>query len=202
MSTFAGDACSGTTNADSVGNRPMRALDLPRWEFRPSTVHSSKIPVEEEEHRFMNRLMSRYARRTLLLAGVLAVSSCALWAQNDAPPAGQMRGRGGNPERELQQLTQVLSLTPDQQTQVKGLLAERRQKMEELRKASAGTDASAQGAPPNRDQVMAIRSATDTKITALLNDDQKTKFAAWQQERKARMKQQQGGGEAPPPTGA
>ena len=150
----------------------------------------------------MNRLMSRYAGRTLLLAGVLAVSSCALWAQNDAPPAGQMRGRGGNPERELQQLTQRLSLTPDQQTQVKGLLAERRQKMEELRKSSSGTDASAQGAPPNRDQVMAIRSATDTKINSLLNDDQKTKFAAWQQERKARMQQRQGGGEAPPPPGA
>ena len=146
----------------------------------------------------MNQLMFRYARRTLLLAGALAVSSCALWAQNDAPPAGQMRGRGGNPERELQMLTQRLSLTPDQQTQVKALLAERRQKMEELRKASGGTDASTQSAPPNRDQVLAIRSATDTKISALLNDDQKTKFTAWQQERKARMQQREGG-DAPPP---
>jgi Spy/CpxP family protein refolding chaperone len=199
MSTFAGDACSGTENAGSVGNHPTWAHTLPRRDFHASTEHSSKIPVEEEEHRFMSRLMSRNARRTLLLAGVLAVSSCALWAQNDAPPAGQMRGRGGNPERELQQLTQRLSLTPDQQTQVKGLLAERRQKMEELRKASAGTDASAQGAPPNRDQVMAIRSATDTKINSLLNDDQRTKFAAWQQERKARMQQRQQGGDAPPP---
>jgi Spy/CpxP family protein refolding chaperone len=85
---------------------------------------------------------------------------------------------------------------------VKGLLAERRQKMEELRKSSSGTDATTQSAPPNRAQMEAIRNDTDTKITALLNDDQKTKFAAWQQERKARMQQRQGGGEAPPPPGA
>jgi protein CpxP len=170
------------------------------WDSSAHPEHVSKIRNEKEEHQFMNRLINRYAKRTLLLAGVLAVSSCALLAQNDAPPAGQMRGRSGNPERELQQLTHVLSLTPDQQTQVKALLAERRQKMEELRKASAGTDTSAQAATPIRDQMMAIRSATDTKITALLNDDQKSKFAAWQQEREARMKQRQGG-EAPPPPG-
>jgi Spy/CpxP family protein refolding chaperone len=46
----------------------------------------------------------------------------------------------------------------------------------------------------------AIRKETDGKITALLNDDQKGKFAAWQQERKARM-QQRMGGDAPPPPG-
>ena len=120
--------------------------------------------------------MYKYARRTLLLAGVLAVSSCALWAQNDAPPAGQMHGRGGNPERELQMLSERLSLTAEQQTQVKALLAERRQKVEELRKSSAGTDAATQGAPPNRAQMEAIRNDTDAKITALLNDDQKAKF--------------------------
>jgi Spy/CpxP family protein refolding chaperone len=182
-----------------LGIIPRVRTPCPAWSSAHLEEHSSKIPVEEEEHRIMNRLMSRYAGRTLLLAGVLAVSSCALWAQNDAPPAGQMRGRGGNPERELQQLTQRLSLTPDQQTQVKALLAERRQRMEELRKSSSGTDATTQGAPPNRAQMMAIRNDTDTKITALLNDDQKTKFAAWQQERKERMQQREGGTAPPPP---
>jgi protein CpxP len=146
----------------------------------------------------MNQLISRYARRTLL-AGVLAVSCCAVWAQNDAPPAGQTGRRGGNPERELQQLTQALSLSADQQTQVKGLLAERRQKVEELRKAASGSDAATQAATPTREQMEAIRKETDGKINALLNDDQKGKFAAWQQERKARMQQRMGGDAAPPP---
>jgi Spy/CpxP family protein refolding chaperone len=133
------------------------------------------------------------ARRTLLLASVLAVSCCALWAQNDSPPPGQMHQRG-NPEREVQQLTQVLSLTADQQTQVKTLLAEQRQKMEALRNAAPSGDASSQAASPSREQMQAIHNDTDSKITALLNDDQKPKFAAWQQQRKEAMEHRRGPG--------
>jgi protein CpxP len=144
-----------------------------------------------------------FVRRGLLIAGILAATCSILWAQNgsqpDAAPAGQWGHRGGNPERQLRQLTKRLQLTPDQQTQVKSLLVERRQKMEELRRSSAGSDASAQ-APPSRQQMEAIRNDTDTKISALLNDDQKSKFAALQQERKARMERRQGpGGDNPPP---
>jgi Spy/CpxP family protein refolding chaperone len=146
----------------------------------------------------MNKFATRnlLARRTLLLAGILFASSCALWAQADSPPAGEMRQRGPNAERELAQLTQALTLTPDQQTQVKALLKERREKMEALR-AAGGADAAAQNSRPNREQMEAIRKDTDAKISALLNDDQKAKFAAWQQQR---MEHRSGpGGEAPPP---
>jgi Spy/CpxP family protein refolding chaperone len=137
--------------------------------------------------------------RGLLMAAILIASCGALWAQNDAPAPGTMHQRGGNPERELQQLTQVLSLAPDQQEQVKSLLAERRQKMEALRNSNSGSDATSPGTPPRRQQMEAIRNDTDTRIAALLNDDQKTKFAAWQQQRKARMEQRQGrGGDNPP----
>jgi Spy/CpxP family protein refolding chaperone len=151
----------------------------------------------------MNELTYGYllARRTLMLAGVVAVACCALWAQNAAPPTGLTGQRGPNQERELQQLTQVLSLSADQQAQVKSLLAERRDKMEALRKSGSGGDASSQAAQPSREQMEAIRNDTDTKITALLNDDQKTKFAAWQQQRKQRMERRQGP-DAPAPPGA
>ena len=153
----------------------------------------------------MKKLISGHspAKRMLLLAGILALTCTAVWAQNDAapagPPAGQMRQRG-NPERELQQLTHRLDLTADQQAQVKTLLAERTQKMEALRGAAPSADTSS--APSRREQMEAIRNDTDTKITALLNDDQKTKFAALQQERKERMERRQGpgaGGDNPPP---
>jgi len=137
-------------------------------------------------------------RRTLLLAGMLAVACCALQAQNDSQPAGPMRGRGG-PERELPQLTQVLSLTADQQTQVKGLLAERWQKIQALNRPAASTEATGQATPPTREQMEAIRNDTDAKIAALLNDDQKAKFAAWQQQRKERMERRGAGGEGGPP---
>jgi Spy/CpxP family protein refolding chaperone len=138
-----------------------------------------------------------FARRAVL-AAVLLAGSCALWAQADQPPApptgppqGEMRGRGPNAERELGQLTQTLTLTPDQQTQVKALLQERRGKMEALRSS---------GNPPSREQMQAIRKDTDAKISALLNEDQKTKFAAWQQQRMQGRRGPGGpGGEQPPP---
>lgn len=133
--------------------------------------------------------------RTLLFAAVLAASSCALWAQSNqpgdqppsGPPAGQMGQRGPNADRELAQLTEALALTPDQQTQVKAILKERREKMEALRSS---------GAQPTREQMMGLRKDTDTRISALLNDDQKAKFAAWQQQR---MERRRGGGDVPPP---
>jgi Spy/CpxP family protein refolding chaperone len=155
----------------------------------------------------MNRIMFSFTKsnsrsaRTLLLAAILAAGSCALWAQADQPPSqtggpppGQMGQRGPNAERELAQLTEALSLTPDQQTQVKTILKERREKMEALR---------ASGAQPTREQMMAARKDTDTKISTLLNDDKKTKFANWQQQRMERRRG--GGGDAtpqPPPPGA
>jgi Spy/CpxP family protein refolding chaperone len=133
------------------------------------------------------------ARRTLLLATILAAGSCGLWAQAgpaDGGPNGQMRQRGPNTERELGQLTQTLSLTPDQQTQVKGLLEERRGKMDVLRGS---------GAPPTREQMEGIRQDTDAKINALLNDDQKAKFAEWQKQRMDRRRGPGGDGPPPPP---
>jgi Spy/CpxP family protein refolding chaperone len=136
--------------------------------------------------------------RHAVLAAVLLAGSCALWAQSDQPPAppngppqGEMRGRGPNAEREIGQLSQTLSLTPDQQTQIKALLKERHSKVEALRSSENR---------PSREQMQAIRKDTNTKISALLNDDQKTKFAAWQQQRMERGRGPGGpGGDQPPP---
>jgi len=131
------------------------------------------------------------SRRTLLLATILAAGSCGLWAQDTTPsgppPEGRM-GQRGNPEREIAQLTQALSLTPDQQAQVKALLKERREKVEALR---------ANGERPSREQMQAIRKDSDTKINAVLNDDQKSKYAAWEEQH--RRGPRGPGGDAPPP---
>ena len=147
------------------------------------------------------------ARCGLLLAGVLALGTCAAMAQNDGPPPGQggpgggQRGRGFDPQRQVEMLTQRLNLTADQQTQVKAVLTEQRQKMEALRNAAPADSADSSQATPNRRQQMeAIRTDTDTKITALLNDDQKAKYAAMVQKRNQRM-EEHGGAPPPPPPG-
>jgi len=103
-----------------------------------------------------------------------------------------MQGRGGgNPERQLQMLTERLSLTADQQTQVKALLADQRQKMQVLRESNSG-------APPDRQQMEGIRNETDTKINALLNDDQRPSLRSGKRSA-TRAWRQQGPDQPPPP---
>jgi Spy/CpxP family protein refolding chaperone len=135
-------------------------------------------------------------RRALLIASILSACCCALGTQANAQGRGGMHHGGGGVDRELNQLTQVLSLTSDQQTQVKPLLIAQREKMEPLRSPAAGRDPAAQ---PIHEQIEAIRKDTDAKIAALLNDDQKAKFAAWQQQRRER-RGQGGDGSAVPNT--
>ena len=121
--------------------------------------------------------------RALLMAGLLVAGSCTLSVPANAQGRGGMGQRGI--ERQLTELTQVLTLTGVQQSQVKVLLEERRAKMESLR--SSGT-------PPTMEQMMAVRQDTNGKIRDLLNDDQKAKFAAWQQQRMEQRRGQGGGG--------
>jgi periplasmic protein CpxP/Spy len=143
------------------------------------------------------------ARRALVFAGLLVAFCCSAWAQSDATPAPPPPGqhwRGPGVERELDHLTRILSLTPEQQTQVKTLLTSQRQQMEALRAANA----SAEPGPPSpeqREKMTAIRKDTDDKITALLTDEQKPKFAAWQQQRQ-QMMERRGGPGGPPPADA
>jgi Spy/CpxP family protein refolding chaperone len=128
------------------------------------------------------------ARRALLVASILAASCGAFCVQAGGQARSGMRQRGGGIERELSELTQVLALTGDQQAQVKALLIERRGKMQALRSSVT---------QPTMEQMLAVRQEANGKIRALLNDDQKAKFAAWQQQRLQRWRGQ-GGGETPP----
>lgn len=122
-------------------------------------------------------------RRAVLIAGVLIISCFVLCTQANAQGRGGMRHGGGGVDRELFQLTQVLSLTADQQAQIRPLLFEQRRKIEAVRRSAAGSDSAAQ---PIRGQIETIRKDTEANLSALLNDDQKVKFAAWLEQRRER----------------
>jgi len=162
-----------------------------------ATLDAATGFANREEHCIMFEVCYGFllARRALVLAGALMASCCALWAQSDAqtgpaangPAAGEMHRRG--PERELKELTRVLSLTPDQRAQVKTLLEARRQQIEQMRNSPAPAASAGESSPQsNREQFHTIWQDTNTKIEALLTDDQKTKFTAWQQQRRQRMR--------------
>jgi protein CpxP len=164
--------------------------------FSGSKVGSVQIFPEWEEHRIMMKFekVNLLARRALLLAGILAASCGALYVRADGQAPGGMRQHGGGIERQMSELTQVLALTPDQQALIRNLLVLRQQKMAALRES---------GTQPTFDQILAMRKESNEKIKAVLTEDQRAKFAAWQQQR---MGQRPGpGGEgapAPAPTPA
>jgi len=123
--------------------------------------------------------------------------------QQQQPPQGGWQGRGGDREgRELEHMTKALNLTPDQVTQIKAIHADGRQQMEALRNDTSTPQAD------KRAKFQALHQAQETKVKALLNDDQKAKYDAMQSRMRERQEdrpqgpraQPQGGDQpAPPP---
>jgi protein CpxP len=116
----------------------------------------------------------------------------------DAPatPQGQAQGRHGDPaEREQHQiefLTKKLNLTPDQVTQVKAIDDDARTQ------AMAVHNDTSISQTDKRAKMMSIHQSSTDKINALLNGDQKAKYAAIQAKQQERWQNHEGG--TPPPS--
>jgi periplasmic protein CpxP/Spy len=155
--------------------------------------------------------MNLQRRRWLAPALMLALGTGIACAQAaDAPPPGPpppgQYGHGdrmGGPDRELKNLTRVLTLTPEQQTGVKAVLDQQTTQMRALRGPRSQADAGSADTPDARQARMAkaeqIRDESNTKIAALLDDNQKKLFADWTAKRKAEMERRRGQGDGPPP---
>jgi Spy/CpxP family protein refolding chaperone len=158
--------------------------------------------------------MNLQRRRWLAPALMLALGTGIACAQApDAPPPGPQPpgqyGHGdrmGGPDRELKNLTRALTLTPEQQTGVKAVLEQQTTQMRALRGGRSQADAGSADTPDARQARMAkaeqIRDESNTKIAALLDDNQKKLFADWTAKRKAAMERRRGQGDGPPPDGA
>jgi Spy/CpxP family protein refolding chaperone len=109
------------------------------------------------------------------------------------PPGGGGRGMMMDPGRRAERMKQELNLTDDQTSQVKSILEDSRTKMEALRSNSSLSQ------DDRRSQMMSIRKGQEDKIEALLTPDQKTKYAAMQEQMRGRRRGEGQGGEAPPP---
>ena len=134
---------------------------------------------------------------TVALSGLLALGITGAASAQDAmqQQGGNMQpGQGhggdrGNPDAQLARMTKRYNLTADQQSQIKPILTDQHQQMEQLH---ADTSMS-------RDDKMAkmqsMRADTKSKIEAILTPDQKQKFEADE----ARMEQHRGGSMGGPP---
>jgi protein CpxP len=104
--------------------------------------------------------------------------------------AQQAGGRmGGTPEerakRNTDQLAEKLKLTEDQKTKVLAIYTEQNAAMAKAREAGEGMD---------REKMTKMMTDTNTKVEALLNDEQKTAFKAYLEERRKQMEARQNGG--------
>lgn len=148
----------------------------------------------------------------LALTGMLflGASASAVFAQaaapaapDAAPPPPGMHGHHGmmaqNPDKQLARMTAKLSLTADQQAQIKPILQDRSTQMMALH-----SDTSLAG-PDKMAKMKSINQENRAKIDAVLNDQQKKQWAEMQAQQKERMQkhmQEHGGGmgqDAPPP---
>lgn len=147
-------------------------------------------------------------RSAVLVCGLSVVAGAAV-AQDQAPPPpppGQMapppgggpRGRMMDPGHRAEMLKDRLGLSDSQTAQVKSILEDSRTKMEGLRSNSSLSQ------DDRRSQMMTIRKAENDKIEALLTPDQKTKYAAMEEQMRDRMRNgppngAPGGAPPPPP---
>ncbi|MNK29962.1 hypothetical protein D3C87_483680 [compost metagenome] len=94
------------------------------------------------------------------------------------------------PEERVKQLDEKLKLSDDQKTKLTTVFTEQAEAMKKFREEMQGGDRDAM-----REKMQKMRAENDAKVTAVLTDDQKKTYEAWQKEQRAEMeKRRQGGG--------
>jgi protein CpxP len=148
----------------------------------------------------MKNQLCRLAISGFLATGLTLGSAAAFAQQGNAAPAPnastpqQGDGRGHHtPDEQVARMTKRYSLSSDQQTQIKPILANQQQQMQALRQDSSLSREDKMA------KIKSIRDDSSAKIQAVLNDSQKQKFAQDQQRRQERM-QEHGAAPAGGPT--
>jgi len=125
-----------------------------------------------------------------LLMG-LALTSAAQ-APMGGGPSNDMRPtpmrNGSNVDLQLQRMTELLTLTEEQKVSMKIVLTEHSQQIEQVFKEHLSEPGQPGQPPPAsvrksmHDAIKAVHLATYAKIDAILNRDQKAKFATWKKQ--------------------
>ncbi len=117
-------------------------------------------------------------------SAALAQDPTAPTTANAAAPQGaQYGGHHGpmSPDEELTHLTKALSLSSDQQTQIKPILQDRHDQLMQMHQdASLSREA-------RQSKMKSLDDESNTKLEAALNEQQKTKYEKMIADRKARM---------------
>ena len=135
----------------------------------------------------------------LAMSGVMAVAQDAGTASPPPTPPMQHNHHAmadGGPdgqERHLEMMTKKLNLSPDQVSQIKTIQSDT---MTQAQGLHSDTTLSKED---RHSKMMDLHEAAMTKIRAVLNDDQKTKFDAMEAHRREHMQHEHGQAPPPPP---
>jgi TolA-binding protein len=102
---------------------------------------------------------------------------------------GGGRGMMMKPEERVKLLDEKLKLSDDQKTKLTTVFTEQAEDMKKMREEMQGADRDAM-----REKMQKFRTENDTKVSAVLNDDQKKTYEAWQKEQRAEMQKRMQGG--------
>ena len=102
---------------------------------------------------------------------------------------GGGRGMMMKPEERVKQLDEKLKLSDDQKTKLTAVFTEQSEAMKKMRQEAQGGDREAM-----REKIKKFRAENDVKVAAVLNDEQKKTYEAWQKEQRAEMQKRMQGG--------
>lgn len=124
-------------------------------------------------------------KQLLVLAGLFALLALSpQLARAQDPPSAQDRDarKAPTPDEVVAMLDNKLSLSDDQKTRIKSIIADRQQKIRGLAADSGRRLRKAR-------KMKSIFEESDKKIMALLNDDQKQKYTEIEQQMRERARQ-------------
>ncbi len=101
---------------------------------------------------------------------------------------GGGRGMMMKPEERVKQLDEKLKLSDDQKTKLTAVFTEQSEAMKKMREEAQAGDREAM-----RDKIKKFRAENDVKVAAVLNDEQKKTYEAWQKEQRAEMQKRMQG---------
>jgi protein CpxP len=133
--------------------------------------------------------------KTLFLSLILLAGSTLIAAQAQSPdyassPASAIDTPGRSPNDVVDMLAKKLSLTDDQKAKILPIIADRRQKIQDVR-----NDTTLRPRQRMR-QVKGILADSDKSINALLTPEQQSSYAQVEQDMKAQAKARRGQGAA------
>lgn len=123
-------------------------------------------------------------KKILFVITLVLVSVAVTFAQNGSKRSAEERAAIF-----VKNLGKEMTLTEEQSTKITAIQLETFKKVDEIREKGMAGDKKAM-----RQEVKSANDAAETSIKALLTDEQKTKFDAWQERKREEMKNRQSGG--------